>query len=275
MEMMDATQDRSTVDAADDGCLDGDGREEEEVAEEEEEAEEELTPLEYARLHGITRNHLSDFSALDHIDALKGAIENSAFTDYSHLPRLSLGPKPDLRDRFSAPREAIDYLQDFQNDMNPDGIEAIMDPMLTPRKSRSMRVELPLLRSDHETDCASFSRERLREGFEIKMQDIKLPLEIVDEENDEGLSIPSKYLDAAHKIVEDVKKERLTCSKETLSYLTKTLQFSWDQEDEDKLWAAEQTYHRVRLEQSSLPTIFLSARPKLTSVHRRSFPLNQ
>lgn len=274
METMDASSDNAAVDAASDDCLGDVGRGEEEQAEEE---EDELTPFEYARYHGITRDHLSDSSAFDHIKALKEAIDSSPdgfLTDHSHLPRLSLGPPPDLRDRFSTPREALTYLRDFQQEMHPDNIEAIMDPMLTSRKLRSLRVELPLLRSDHETDCANISRERLRQGFEIRLQDIKLPLEIVDEENGEGLSIPSKYLDVAHKIVQDIKKEKLSCSKETLSYLAKTLKEPWTQEDEDRVWAAEKKHHRVRSNTYLLLAAFLSGRSKLTQVYRRSSHLN-
>ncbi|CAG8979886.1 hypothetical protein HYALB_00002660 [Hymenoscyphus albidus] len=232
VEMTDASQVGTIVDAA----RNDDGREEED-----EEEEEELTPLEFARLQGITQNHLTDTSASDHIDELKGQVGDIVLTDDTHLPPLAFGPIPEPKDPFYASREALEYLQAFQQDMNPDAIEAIMDPMLTPMKIRSLHVELPLLRSDHETDCVEFSR---REGFEVKLQDINFPLEIVDEENGEGLSIPSKYLEIGHQIVEDIKKEKLVCSKETIAYLSDVLNASWDEEDEDKLWAEEQTYQR-------------------------------
>jgi len=58
------------------------------------------------------------------------------------------------------------------------------------------KLELPLIKTDHEMDCKNFAR---RDDFEIKLCDIKLPLEMVDEENNEGLAWPSRFASLEQK----------------------------------------------------------------------------
>ena len=59
---------------------------------------------------------------------------------------------------------------------------------LDPHRVRNMKLELPLLRSDHDLDMQDFPRTLVPD-----LANEHLPLESLDEEADEGLSWPSRY----------------------------------------------------------------------------------
>ncbi|EHK98458.1 hypothetical protein M7I_5759 [Glarea lozoyensis 74030] len=135
-----------------------------EQSEDEDEDEDDLTPLEYARQQGLSRNYLTDTNV---------------------------------------------------------------------QRVRKLRIELPLLKSHLETDLRKFAR---RDGFEIDLKDIKLPLELVDESAGEGMTFPDRHHELGSKIIEDLKMEKLAVSREAISFLQRAIQSSWTREDEDELW---------------------------------------
>jgi hypothetical protein len=110
------------------------------------------------------------------------------------------------------------------------------------RRSRGKRLELPLLKTDHEIDCKEFAR---REGFEIKLKDVKLPLEMIDDERDEGLEFPTGSWDRGAELIEELSREKLSVKKETLFYIQDALKIEWDGEVEKEVWASVQNYKRV------------------------------
>ena len=91
---------------------------------------------------------------------------------------------------------------------------------LDPRRVQKMKLELPLLMSDHEIDLHSFVR--------LMVPDLAkehLPLESLDEEADEGLSWPSRYAALQNVYSRKSTNEKMEVSSAVLSYLRSTLDY--------------------------------------------------
>lgn len=211
-----------------------------EQSEDEDEDEDNLTPLEYARQQGLSRNYLENTAAYDHIDALQAKVDAQSADD-SHLPQLQFGPGPRLEERLTLTREAARLLQDVNKEDADYAFDSLLLSSLDVRKARSLRVELPLLRSHHEADLKCFAQ---RECFETKLKDIKLPLESVEETAGEGLTLPGRYLVLGSNLIEDVKAEKLAVSREAIALLQQVVQCPWSRSDEESLWVQQQRYER-------------------------------
>jgi hypothetical protein len=208
----------------------------------ENEDEDDLTPLEYARQQCLSRDHLADTIAFDHLNALQSDLDDNILDD-SHLTQLDFGPAPRVKERLSLSQEAAKLLQDISRDETNSMVESLVLSSLDVQRTKALHIELPLLRSDHNSDCKRFA---LWDGFEVKLHDIKLPLEKIEESDGEGLSFPRRYLDLGSKTIEDLKSEKLSVSRDAMSFLQDAIKARWTREDEEMFWAKEQKYRKVR-----------------------------
>ncbi|KAH8678652.1 hypothetical protein BGZ60DRAFT_525397 [Tricladium varicosporioides] len=204
--------------------------------------DEDLTPHEYALLNCLAQDHLSDPAALEHILTLQKYLSNDdAFWNDIHLPQLDLGSEYQVEERLTLTQDAAKILQMVSGGITQDEIDIITFPMLSSKDVASMKIELPLLKTDHETDCRKFVRW---EGFEIKVQDIKLPLEVVDEAKGEGLSIPESYFQLSGKLMENLTKEKIEVSKEGILFLQSVIKDNLSHVSYDELLIKELKYKR-------------------------------
>ena len=81
-----------------------------------------------------------------------------------------------------------------------------------------MKLELPLLTSDHEIDMQRFVRVMIPD-----LANEHLPLESLNEEADEGLSWPSRYTALPDIYSRKSTDEKLDVSPVVLSYMANTL----------------------------------------------------
>ena len=86
---------------------------------------------------------------------------------------------------------------------------------LDAQRCRRLKHALPILHSDHECDLQEFLRP-----YEPDLQNEFLPLEILDEEADEGLTWPSKYLELPNEIWKKLTTEKLEITCEALQYVS-------------------------------------------------------
>lgn len=91
---------------------------------------------------------------------------------------------------------------------NFDGVD------LDPHRVRDMKVELPILRSDHDLDMQDFARTVVPD-----LANEHLPLESLDEEADEGLSWPSRYSALPEMYSRKSTAEKLEVSPDLLDYM--------------------------------------------------------
>jgi hypothetical protein len=114
--------------------------------------------------------------------------------------------------------------------------------MLDSKDFKDIHLELPLLKTDHALDCRSFAN---RYGFEIQLIDVKLPLEMVDDYSNEGLSFPSSMYCRGDEILDELKKERLVVSRETMEYLSAAIKPGWTDSDDTSLWEGLRNYKKA------------------------------
>ena len=200
--------------------------------------EDEISVLEYARRNRLAYDHLAEPLPLTYAGVLDDLDDGT--TDDSHLSQLKL-PACNMDERSPLSRDAAMLLA-WTSTLEKENLFDTTSLSLFGRRSRNKRLELPLLKSDHELDCWDFAR---REGFEIKLEDVKLPLETVHDEEGEGLVLPTELRDKGTQIMEELMKEKLPATKETLSYLSRALKMEWDQNADDEVWASVHTYIKV------------------------------
>jgi hypothetical protein len=202
------------------------------------EEEEDVSPLEYARKNGLSRDYLKEPYLVSNLE-LHGDCQGG-LTDDSKLSQFELTASVRTEERLAISKDAAGLIASISHEESSEWVEGTVFRMIDTRKYRKLRLELPLLKSDHETDCKKFAQ---RDGFEMKLQDITLPLETVEEGNTLGFS-PSMWCKGA-EILEVLKKEKLEVSRHTLVYLQNNLKNDWTDENEKKTWHSVCKYRRV------------------------------
>jgi len=207
----------------------------------EDEIEEDVPPLQYARSNGLACDHLADSLVFVELAKLQTAVHGQA--DDSELRQFDFGSELKVEERVTISKEGALLLSSIAQEETIEAIDSYVLPMLGARSEiRSTRLEFPLLRTDDETDFKHFAK---RDDFEIKLQDIKLPLEMVNEENNEGLVWPSRFSALGAEVLDELKQEKISVSKDVMVYLQTTLKHPWTEEDDMDLWDREQKYKRV------------------------------
>ncbi len=204
--------------------------------------EEDVSPLTYARLNGLYRDYLSENLGFAEVKGLQWRVDGVLFDD-AHLPQFSLGTGFKVEERIALPKDAAPLLAWVTREETKDEIDSLAAPILDGHlHSKKRRLELPLLRSDHEMDCRQFAR---REGFDVRLEDVKLPLEVVNDYNNEGLNWSADFCNLGSGLLEELKLEKIQVTKDAIIYLQESLNVIWTEDDDLNLWAGELPYQRV------------------------------
>ncbi|OAL03897.1 hypothetical protein IQ06DRAFT_244147 [Phaeosphaeriaceae sp. SRC1lsM3a] len=140
-----------------------------------------------------------------------------------------------IKERLSVSKDAAMLLRSMHDlQKAPSCAETTVDKY---QWMRSLKQELPLLKTDIELDLASFGKSALP-----ALKDLKIPSEFLDEENDEGLDWPSKYQAYPGQCAKQVKAEKLAVSRDVLLYLQDALTDHFSAKDSQKL--VEQSLQR-------------------------------
>lgn len=207
------------------------------------EEEQELSALEYARQSGVSRNYLEEPLPYSHLEALLADL--SDVSDDSHLPQFRLTSKVSTDERLEVSREGAKILAAITQDISSytqDSLFPFQHDSRSLHRFNHLRVELPLLRSDHELDCIAFAD---RSGFELGLKDIKFPLERVNEENNEGLTWSQKLWNLEGETLQKVRLEKLEVTRDAMEVLMGASKANWTGGDEDALWDSILTYKKV------------------------------
>lgn len=210
------------------------------LAAQDDDKDDDRTAIEYARDNGLCRNHITE--RYEEVAAIQEDVYSGCLVD-SHLPQFDLGMGFKVEERVSVSKNGAALLAKISQEEAAESINALVFPLPGRRAPGIRKLELPLLRSDHETDCKNFAN---RDGFEIKLKDIRLPLETVDEENGQGLGWPARFWDIGSTMLDKCKAEKIGMSKDTALYLQSALKITWTAEDDKNLWQTEMKYKRVR-----------------------------
>jgi hypothetical protein len=200
---------------------------------------EEPSPLEYARKNGLAIDHRIYSTHSNYLAMLQDKTEFDADLD---LPAFNFGPGVEVKDHLVLSRDGASALMSASQAELPHQFEATLLSLLDSRRGHAFRLETPLLETDHELDCIAF---RERDWLDTKLQDIGLPLETVNEEQNEGLEWTVKYREASSEIIGDLCKEKLAVNKDTFKYLQGTIGSHRIEGENEQLWATIQTYKKV------------------------------
>jgi hypothetical protein len=197
-------------------------------------------PLEYARLYGIAHDHL-EIPSLSYIDGLGHDIPDGLTND-SHLQQIIFPDYAIQEKLISIEKESATLLSWASNGDNPDTVENLLLPMLGSNEVKNMYLELPILKSDHQFDCNRFT---YRDDFEVHLRDVKFPLEMVDNEQNEGVVFPSYLNSRGDEILEAMKKEKLVVSKDVIHIIASAIKLDWIEANNEVTWRIAHTYKRV------------------------------
>jgi hypothetical protein len=201
-----------------------------------------LAAAQYGRLHGLSVDHLAEPLPISHIEALREHIPES-LTDDTNLSHIDLPVHVNTQETLNLDKRGAELLQGANNGLiAPEELEDIIFPLLDTRQTKKLRLETPLLRTDHESDFRNFAR------WEIShFKDGCLPWEPLDDEMDVGLEWPKRLKDLPVKLLRELESEKIEMQKDTLSYLQASIKGTWTAEDERKVWESATSYKRVRI----------------------------
>jgi hypothetical protein len=187
--------------------------------------------LEYARFYGLTIDYLSS-RPLDEFPWRDAPIQ---IEEVPGLFEINAGIARPVPERLTIARGALTALTQVLN--QPDfGVD--LDIFSNPHRLRDVKLELPLLRTDHEWD--------MRELTKRPVPELDLPPALVDEEQDEGLSWPLRYRDLPKRLKDEMDARKLAIPRGTLEYLHNVLKYH--ESGGPGLEAIAKPYKRVRLE---------------------------
>ena len=184
--------------------------------------EEEPSILDYARFYGLISDHLEPHP-LRRI-ATRDTLHSLELADDDGLSPLNFPACGLPQERLTVDAGAAVMLSSIAALAKvPPGHD---DRVIDTHRIRNLKLELPLLRSDHEIDMLSFGPQLLPD-----LEHEFLPLEAVNEEADEGLTWPSICYQLPGKFANNSTSEKLCVSSNALAYLQETLNFHLDDHD--------------------------------------------
>jgi hypothetical protein len=104
-----------------------------------------------------------------------------------------------------------------------------------------LKVELPLLETDHELDVLHFGHRPSPDFAHMN-----LPMEHTEREKDEGMEWPTRYLDLPQRVERKYGAEKLEFPREGVEFLVGIMKDMWSAEDMEELYANEIVYMKVK-----------------------------
>lgn len=180
--------------------------------------------LRYARRQGLCYDHRQE--DILQLLAVEHLIDTSP--DLRELPDFvppQFDPPSDGKLRVSQKASRL-VVETTTQPPKPDWRNLLSDH----RRIRKLKIEPPLLITDHSKDMRKFLPKR-----SVGIEDIDFPLEVVDTEKGEGLSWPSHMSTLRSQWDHEITHHKLQTSRETLKFLSRTLRDTWTEEDNRKL----------------------------------------
>ena len=169
--------------------------------------------IDYARFYGLAVNHLEIDPLVDLPTPRDIHIE---LEDEPQLLKINNANGKIPEERLAISRDEALLLESLnaasKHTLSFEGV------VLDPHRVRNMKLELPMLRTDHEADMQDFARPVLPD-----LAREHLPLEIADDEADEGLSWPSECVSLPDTYHAKCKAEKLDVSLDILDFVRDAL----------------------------------------------------
>ena len=184
--------------------------------------------LEYARHHGLAFDHRAE-DLENEISMLgdeggRGAFDTADLLKFipSEGDELLTEAKFQLNDRERALLAAS---------IRPPAAPAWDSLLPNPHRIRDLKLEVPILSTDHEADMKTFSQKQ-----SLDLEDLGISLATIDGDKDGLLCLPSEITDLAEQWDSEVAGEKLQATKDVLLWLQKTLRDPCKTEDITMSW---------------------------------------
>ncbi|KAF2188133.1 hypothetical protein K469DRAFT_566946 [Zopfia rhizophila CBS 207.26] len=217
--------------------------------------DEETSVLEYARFHELCRDYTLDSPPLNSLTVpFTDDIESDLEDLTGHLCPNS--PTELMKERLTMTKDAALLLRSIHSMQEPfdQGAQLTTDRLRT----RRLKQEVPLLRSDNELDLQLFGSISIPD-----FKGLKIPFETASTEKDEGFEWPSKYHQYPKRYEAQTKAEKLAVAKEVLQFLQHAVKDSYTQEDSESVKTDSLQYSRNPALQPLTPPL-LPVSPPLT-----------
>lgn len=183
--------------------------------------------LDYARYHGLCTPYNREQIDDGNLPAPSGDDFDRDLLDPSDM---SIANTVDTitRERLAVNKDAILLLKavhELQQEPTDDGL--MPDRY---QRMRSLRLELPVLRTDNELDLLNFGSSAVPD-----FNDLRIPFETIDQENGEGFEWPIKYLAYPIQWDKKIKAEKFTVSKDVLLHLRDAITDAYTNDDYEKI----------------------------------------
>ena len=199
----------------------------------------EPTIIEYARFHGLVRDHCES-PPLERLDLSENL--RSSLDDPPELFHIDLAKAQLPQERWAVDASAASLLSSIVESAQQPPLYSDEELGIDRHRVRRMKLELPLLRSDHELDVLRF-----RSPIVPDLENEFLPLETVDVEEDEGIEWPSSYYALPDEFTKKASSEKIEASKDGCLYLQQTLKYDLEGLEHGTFDFNDSPYKKVNL----------------------------
>ncbi|KAI9772360.1 MAG: hypothetical protein M1839_002496 [Geoglossum umbratile] len=217
--------------------------------------EEQLALLDYARFHGLASDHRVVPPLLSSLIPSPPRDFLLQLADPKEVPHLEQLAAFSTREKLFLDREAAALLSTCMWNVEHELTQEDLSFSAGQRRGKELRVELPMLRTDHELDMRIFGRQVVPGPLGDN-----IPLEEVNERNDEGISWPLESLDLPRQFNEKLRNEKLEVSKDAILYLQSIIRGEYCMGDEVVAIRGHSVHDRVpKLEPITPPLLPMPA----------------
>ena len=214
---------------------------------------EEPSVLEYAREQGICVDYTTDLPRLLDLRTALECIDDRDIHDHfdDDLTNAATAAEELTKQKLGLNREGALILKSalaLQGPLDHDPLDVFESQQWI----RDMKQELPILHTDSELDMLDFGSKVEHDFKDIQQS---LPSEILDEEKDEGLGWPAKYLSYPLQYDAMIRNERLAVTREAMTFLQDALIDDHTPEDSAILMAEALESREVGVRQASNLTL--------------------
>ncbi|KAK3938202.1 hypothetical protein QBC46DRAFT_318066 [Diplogelasinospora grovesii] len=155
--------------------------------------------------------------------------ENARLQEYIFTP-IPPPEKPEI------PRPALQVLSQACKQLKHEEVRDLMTELCFSmvQRTKKLKFEPPILRSDHETDCRELAR-KVKAFRKPQVEDHRLPLHPTESEKGEGLEFPDADKKRAKEWEESAGRETLEVTREAVTCLAgaiKGFKAEWTDEDQ-------------------------------------------
>ncbi|KAI0132605.1 hypothetical protein BJ170DRAFT_718682 [Xylariales sp. AK1849] len=185
-----------------------------------------LTADEYARENGLSCNSRSDIVPLsssypclfklDHFRCAEDPLEDSGDLRKLQLPPLSLIEQTSITKASAGLMSMVVMKEDDEK------IKELTNAISMTTRGRGMKLQLPLLRTNHESDCRELARS-IQQRKTALLKESSLPFEPLIASQDETFEFPESAHVYRHELMAAIDNDRIAVTREIIGCLENAL----------------------------------------------------